>query len=112
MNWLVIPMRKFATWWFKRRGLATIQGIETDRLGDMLRVLQGEGWNKTFEYAGPDAWIDYACVRLKRDRIILKFEWDNWDEGSVEGPEPVIRSVAERFGYTSSRQPRWTQSDH
>lgn len=111
MNWLATQIRRITKWQFRLRGLASITSIRTDKFNEFLSVLQDEGWKKTYEYSGFDAWIDYGCVHLKKDGIRLKFEWDNWDEGSVEGQKAVIQSLADRFGYQASLEWRWASWD-
>jgi hypothetical protein len=108
---IAAKIRRFAKWRFKRRGLATIQDIPTDEFNELILSLQSEGWEKVFEYAGFDAWIDYGSVRLKKNGVKLKFEWDNWDEGSIEGTAAAITALANRFGYTATDKWRWSSWD-
>ena len=111
MNWLATGMRGFAKWQFRIRGLASITDIPTEKFNELILALQNDGWKKTYEYSGFDAWIDYGCVRLKKNGDRLKFEWDNWDEGSIEGPANVVKLVADRFGFQTSPEWRWSSWD-
>jgi len=111
MNWLATVVRGFTKWQFKMRGLASITDIPTDRFNQLLSALQADGWEKTYEYAGFDAWIDYGCIRLKKKGTKLKFEWDNWDEGSVEGPADAVQHLASQFGFQTSPEWRWSSWD-
>ncbi|RYG97935.1 MAG: hypothetical protein EON58_08540 [Alphaproteobacteria bacterium] len=111
MNWLATQLRSFTEWQFKVRGFYSVTDIKTERFNEILAILQSEGWRKTYEYSGFDSWIDYGCVRLKKGRTKLKFEWDNYDEGSIEGPAAVVQSLADRFGYQAIAEWRWSSWD-
>lgn len=80
------------------RRLAKIANIPTEDFNALVTSLQKEGWRRTYEYTGFDAWIDYGCVKLRKQGITLKCEWDNWMEGSVAGPKPQIEELAVRIG--------------
>ena len=111
MNWLATQTRRLAKWQFKIRGLACISDVKTAEFNELLKSLQADGWRKTYEYSGFDAWIDYGCIRLKKDGVRLKCEWDNYDEGSIEGPAAVVHSLAERYGYQAKAEWRWSVWD-
>lgn len=104
-------LRTYAKLRFKLLGLATITDIPTDQFNCLLESLLRSCWRKTGGYGGFDAWIDYGRVRLKKDGVKLKCEWDNWTEGSIEGPKSVIQSIAEHHGLTVSDQWRWSEHD-
>jgi hypothetical protein len=111
MRWLTSLLRRFAKWQFKRRGLSSITGIPTEQFNRLIAALRAEGWKKTSEYSGFDAWIDYGYICLKKDGVKLKFEWDNWDEGSVEGPAAAIQGLGNRFGYPTISEWRGSSRD-
>ena len=71
-----------------------------------------EGWRKTREYEGFDAWIDYGRIRLKKRGVKLTLEWDNWTEGSLEGPHPVIEELGRRFELPVTHEWRWAEYDN
>jgi len=73
-------------------GLATIKDIPSDLHCSFIEELLSTGWKKAYVYKGFDAWIDYGKVKLKKDGISLTFEWDNWTEGSIEGPAKFIEA--------------------
>jgi hypothetical protein len=83
---------------FKLRGLATIADIPTGEFNALIASLQKEGWRRTYEYTGFDAWIDYGCIKLRKRGVTLKCEWDNWSEGSVVGPALQVKELAVRLG--------------
>ena len=91
---------------FRVLGLATIQDVPTEQFRGIERQLVAAGWNKTYEYAGVDAWIDYGEVILRKGRAQLTFEWDNWSEGRIEGPAAEVEAVARDHGLTARRTPR------
>jgi hypothetical protein len=76
---------------------ASIGNIKTETFNTILAELQEEGWSKTYVYDGFDAWIDYGRVDLINDGIKLKFEWDNWSEGVIEGPEKLLLALTARY---------------
>ena len=96
---------------FAELGHATIKDIATARFNQLLATLLADGWNKTFVYDGFDAWIDYGCVKLEREDVELRFEWDNWTEGSVEGPARVIEEIARVHGFEVTKEWRWAEYD-
>lgn len=96
---------------FRLLGLATIKDIPTDQFNQIIRGLIDEGWVKTYEYSGFDAWIDYGCVKLRKRRQKLKFEWDNWTEGSVEGRPQVLDGIAADNKLSVVREWRWAEYD-
>lgn len=79
---------------FRILGLATIKDIPADRFKVLVSGLQRQGWQLGSRYSGFDAGIDYDCVRLRKGLSVLKCEWDNWTEWSVEGRRPIVEVVA------------------
>jgi hypothetical protein len=75
----------------------TVTDIKTDAFNQIVKDLRKEGWRRIEEYDNIDAWIDYGMVRLKKKGVILKFEWTNWDEGSVEGPDDVVQAIKSKY---------------
>lgn len=64
-----------------------------------------DGWTRIYEYDGPDAGIDYVRVHLRRGRTVLRFRWDNIDEGSVSGPRRYIEDIARYVRENGTRRP-------
>ncbi len=89
----------FSKWRCRFLNLATITDIPTDEFNALTQQLLASGWEKTSEYEGPDAWIDYGRIKLRKDGARLNLEWDNWTEGSLEGPRSIIESIAHGAGY-------------
>lgn len=96
---------------FRVLRLATIKDIPTERFNALLVKLQSRGWRKTGEYTGFDAWIDYGKVRLRKGPSRLTLEWDNWTEGSIEGPAEAIAAIAHEEALPMSREWRWSEYD-
>jgi len=71
----------------------TIDGLPPFALRQALDGLLRQGWIKTFEYVGEDAWRDYARVDLRRGRSKLKLEWDQESGGTVAGPHAVLAEL-------------------
>ena len=92
---------------FKIFGLATIIDIPTEEFNSLTEDFISNGWVKKSEYAGFDAWIDYGFMKLKKNSIVLKFEWDIYGEGSIEGPINTITKIAKEFGYSVHSANRW-----
>ena len=108
MNYFTKFIRTITKWSFQYRDLATIRDIPTDIFNSYIDDFIQDDWIKYFEYSGFDAWIDYGCIKLRKEKLRLKFEWDNWEEGSIEGPKPVIQSIAEKYNLTVSNEWRWS----
>ena len=96
---------------FKLLGLATIRDISTDRFNDLVDRLVASGWRCKSEYSGFDAWIDYGKIKLRKGRAKLTLEWDNWTEGSVEGPRRVVEEIARENQLPISYEWRWSDYD-
>lgn len=107
---LANAMRGFFKLRFRVLRLATINDIPSERLAEIGAQLKAEGWKKTYEYDRFDAWIDHGCVKLKKDGVKLKIEWDPYLEGSIEGPKAVICEMADRFELPVSEEWRWHNS--
>jgi hypothetical protein len=97
---------------FRLRNHATITDIPTERFNAIVKKFKSEGWKQTYEYPGFDAWIDYGAIRLRKKGVTLFFEWDNWSEGSVEGPREFIEDFAGKNSVKVSYQWRWSEYDN
>jgi hypothetical protein len=111
MNWIAQGLRYLSKLRFRLMGLATIKDIPTDRFRDLIKQLNAAGWHTRSEYAGFDAWIDYGCIKLRKGFVTLKCEWDNWTEGSVEGPRQTVEDIARDRGLTVTYAWRWSDYD-
>jgi hypothetical protein len=111
MNLLARSLRALAKLRFRTLGLATIKDIPTDRFNQLAASLAALGWRRTREYKGFDAWIDYGCIRMRRRGVRLKLEWDNWTEGSIEGPRAAVEEIAREFGLHVTHEWRWSDYD-
>ncbi|MFB7724872.1 hypothetical protein [Nocardia sp. NPDC056100] len=76
------------------RGFPVEKNISTARFNEILDLHRADGWHRVYEYTGPDAWIDYGRIHLKNGRTVLRFRWNNYDEGSVTGPRGNIEDIA------------------
>ena len=108
---LARSMRAVAKMRFRALGLATIKDLPTARLNRLVEELVATGWRKTSEYDGFDAWIDYGRIILRRDGVRLTLEWDNWTEGSVEGPRRAVEAIAEEHRLAVTHEWRWAIYD-
>jgi hypothetical protein len=111
MRFLTRLLRSFAKARFRMLGLATIKDIPTDRFNRLVHELVAAGWRKTGEYDGFDAWIDYGRIRLRRGGVRLTLEWDNWTEGSIEGPRSVVKELGREFELPVILRWRWSDYD-
>ena len=111
MNRFAKSLRSLAKLKFRLLGLATIKDIPTDKFKDIIMSLRKEGWKKTYEYKGFDAWIDYGKIKLKKNGLKLVFEWDNWTEGSIEGQPTVLEAIAHECDCEVINEWRWSEYD-
>ncbi len=96
---------------FRVLNLATIKDIPTEQFHAIIDELVAQGWEKRSTYNGFDAWIDYGKVKLKKQNTKLTFEWDNWTEGSVEGPISTITALAKEKNLKVTNEWRWSEYD-
>lgn len=78
-------------------GQNRLQDIPTGVFNAILKEHLEAGWNKVYEYTGFDAWIDYGRVDLRKGGAALVFEWTNWDEGEIAGPEELISRISREY---------------
>ncbi len=81
-----------------------IVDIPTATFNEIVKQLRREGWRKTEEYDGFDAWIDYGRVVLEKGNARFCCEWDNWTEGRLDGPDDVVLQLADRYQLRGERQ--------
>ncbi|HKS38391.1 MAG TPA: hypothetical protein VJW76_14450 [Verrucomicrobiae bacterium] len=74
-----------------------VSDIPTETFNQIIEELRSQGWRKVDEYDNMDAWIDYGMVVLEKSGASLRFEWDNWMEGSVDGPDVVVQEIRRRY---------------
>jgi hypothetical protein len=111
MNVLARSLRAVAKMRFRVLGLATIKDLPTARFNRLVEELAAAGLRKTGEYKGFDAWVDYGRITMRRNGIRLKLEWDNWTEGSVEGPRTAIEQSGQEFDLPVTHAWRWAEYD-
>ncbi len=111
MNPLARILRAGSKLRFRLLGLATIKDIPTARFPEIIDSMTRNGWSKTGEYEGLDAWIDYAQIKMQKGGVRLKFEWDNRTEGSIEGPRDMIEEMGRRYGLAVTHKWRWSEYD-
>jgi hypothetical protein len=104
-------LRSLAKVRFRMLGLATIKDIPTDRFNRVVAELVGAGWRKTGEYDGVDAWMDYGRITLRKGAAKLTLEWDNWTEGSIEGPRSIVEELGREFELPVIHRWRWSDDD-
>lgn len=75
-----------------------LSDIPTDTFNQILADLCADGWKILREYDGIDAWIDYGNIELGKDELRLTFEWDNWFEGIIDGPDAFVEEIKQRYG--------------
>ncbi|MBC8139130.1 MAG: hypothetical protein H8F28_24925 [Fibrella sp.] len=75
----------------------TVSDIPTDTFNRIITDLCSAGWETVSEYNGMDAWIDYGRIELRQGDASLIFEWDNWSEGAIQGPDHLLQSLKEEY---------------
>lgn len=107
MKILVETARKLVNLKYKLMALRIIQDIPTEQFESIIVDYLHEGWIKTYEYQGFDAWIDFGKVKLKKGSNKLVFEWDNWSEGEITGKDPELQNIALRYQLEVRTEPKW-----
>ena len=111
METLAKFLRYLAKLRFRLLGLATIKDIPTEDFNALIKEFIDDGWKARNAYNGYDSWIDYGKVKLSKKGIRLTCEWDNWTEGSFEGPKEFIHELARKKGFESVEEWRWQEYD-
>jgi hypothetical protein len=70
-----------------------LECIPTERFNEILDLFLADGWRQTYVYDNMDAWIDYGEVHLQKESETLKFVWDNWSEGEIEGSALILGAI-------------------
>lgn len=73
-----------------------IEDIPTATFNLISDELVAAGWKVAEEYNGFDAWIDYGLLVLRKGDAVIRMEWDNWMEGSIEGPDDLLQEIQVR----------------
>ena len=68
MKWAAVGVQKLELIRFRVLRLATIKDIPAEDFNQLVERLLRQGWCKTSEYDGFDAWIDYGRISLKTYR--------------------------------------------
>jgi hypothetical protein len=106
---IVSASRWLAVWHFKWQKKASILDINAREFDRVVDHLKKSGWKQTFRYWGVDAGIDYDCIKLQRNGVRLKCEWDNFDEWSIEGPGEAVRALAAELNLVAVEEWRWAR---
>lgn len=57
------------------------------------------GWKVVSEYGADmiDKGVDHDRYVIEKEGDKLDFEWDNWFEWSITGPESILINIAEKY---------------
>ena len=80
-----------------------VSDIPTETFNRIVKDLRSQGWKKIEEYDGFDAWIDYGKMVLRKRGEDLVFEWDNWEEGRVDGADATIAEIVKAYGLKETK---------
>jgi hypothetical protein len=105
MTWISQFVRYLSVLGDPRLEPRSIEGLPPFALRQTVDALLATGWITTYEYAGDDAWLEYARVDLRKGRSKLKLEWDQESGGSIDGPRAVLDGLRVLDPWTST-QPR------
>lgn len=90
---------------------AIIRGIPTIEFMALIKTLKSEGWSVTDEFYDEGVIARYAKIDLQNSKGKLTLEWDNKDDGSIEGDGELIREVASSHGFISVDNRHWARKD-
>jgi hypothetical protein len=93
MTWFSHFVRYLSVLGDPRLEPGSIEGLPPFALHQTVDALLAAGWITTYEYAGDDAWTDYARVDLRKGRSKLKLEWDQESGGTIDGPRAVLAKL-------------------
>jgi len=79
--------------------LMMLENIDTELGNRIIEQLRSEGWKLRSQYSpfAFDKGIDYDSYTLRNKKVELVFEWDNWFEWKVNGPDEILQALAKRF---------------
>ena len=87
--------------------ISVLRNLKTEPGNHLLEHLKSEGWKVKSQYSpfAFDKGIDYDSYTLVRDGLVVHFEWDNWFEWTLTGPEAVLAELMHRFGLPGTLRP-------
>jgi len=74
-----------------------IDDIESDIFNSIIDGLIEQEWNAKNTYDEFNAWIDYGRIVLNKNGVKLIFEWDNWTEGVIKGPNEKVSEISKDY---------------
>lgn len=92
-------------------GLAIIRDIPTMEFLNLIKSLKSEGWHISDKYYNGEVLYHYAKFDLQNSRGKLTLEWDNKDNGSIEGDGELIREVASNHGFIPVDNRHWVRKE-
>ncbi|MDO6540854.1 hypothetical protein Q4524_19880 [Alteromonas stellipolaris] len=105
------PVRFFAKEFIKVKykylNKSIIENVDTDLFNEILEQFLDKGWEKIYEYDAFDAWIDFGKVKIRKNKNVIVFEWDNYMEGVITGNKNQINQVAKQYCLQSSSVPSY-----
>ena len=91
--------------------LAIIKNIPTTEFETLIKSLNAEGWYVKDEFYDFGVINQRAKIDLQKNRGSLTLEWDNKNNGSIEGDGELIREVACNHGFTPIDNRHWIRED-
>lgn len=75
-----------------------IEFIDTSLGEKIIQDLKNSGWKIIDKYPMVfDKGIDNDFYILKRENIIIKFEWTNWFEWEISGSDEIISERSNKY---------------
>lgn len=75
-----------------------IEFVNTNLGEKIIKDLKKSGWIIIDKYPMVfDKGIDNDFYILKRENIILRFEWTNWFEWEISGPDESISELSNKY---------------
>ena len=87
-------------WPFKEKKFPdSLENIKTEIGNELIENLQKDGWKLGSQYNQFmfDKGIDYDFYVLKKDKVEIKLEWDNWFEWKLLGPKEVTEKIYTKY---------------
>lgn len=75
-----------------------IENIETSLWNQIINDLVSDGWVISSQYDNFDKGIDFNSKTLRKGKVKIDFEWDNWEEGVIKCKESEIEYIEKLVG--------------
>ncbi len=74
-----------------------ISEVSIDALRTILSDYQKDNWRKVEDWWGVAGSVEYGVIKLQKENVTLKFDYDNWTEGNIQGPDALVQEIKAKY---------------